>query len=59
MATMLLPLKGVIEITSLSKSSIYRFVRAGLFPKPLRISAGRVAWRDDAVSQWVESNTSV
>ena len=59
MATMLLSLKGVIEITSLSKSSIYRLVRGGQFPKPQRITVGRVAWRDDVISQWVESNTSV
>ena len=59
MATKLLSLKGVLEITSLSKSSVYRFIRAGQFPKPQRISVGRVAWRDDVISQWVESNTSV
>ena len=59
MAPKLLSLKGVIEITSLSKSSIYRLVRAGQFPKSQRITAGRVVWRSDAVSQWIQSNTSV
>jgi prophage regulatory protein len=59
MALKLLSLKGVIEITSLSKSSIYRLVRAGQFPKSQHITAGRVVWRLDAVSQWIQSNTSV
>ena len=58
MAIKLLSIAGVIEITSLSKSSIYRLVSAGKFPAPQRISTGRVAWRDDVISQWVESSTN-
>ena len=59
MVTKLLSLKGVIEMTSLSKSSIYRLVRAGQFPKSQHITAGRVVWRSDLISQWIESNTNV
>lgn len=58
MATKLHALADVIEITTLSKSTIYRFIRLGKFPAPKRISKGRVVWRDDVISEWVDSNTN-
>ncbi len=57
MAMQLLGLKGVLELTSLSKSTVYRLVRAGVFPKPQRITIGRVAWREDVISEWINSST--
>ena len=59
MTAKLLSLRGVIEKTSLSKTVIYRLIREGSFPKQLRISVGRVAWHDEAVSRWVESISNV
>ena len=49
----LLPVKAVIERTSFSRAYIYEAVRAGKFPKPIRISANRIAWPESAVADWI------
>jgi prophage regulatory protein len=46
---------GPTGITSLSRSSIYEGVRAGWFPKPLRLSPNRVAWVEAEVLGWIAS----
>ena len=49
----LLRLPAVIEITGLSRTSIYRGITAMGFPKPVKL--GRVsAWPASEVHHWVE-----
>lgn len=45
----------VERLTSLHKSSIYRLMKEGKFPKPLRLSTMRVAWRLKDIEAWIES----
>ncbi|MEC8081456.1 MAG: AlpA family phage regulatory protein [Pseudomonadota bacterium] len=45
----------VERLTSLHKSSIYRLMKEGKFPKPLRLSTMRVAWRLADIEAWVNS----
>ncbi|WP_417559213.1 helix-turn-helix transcriptional regulator [Marinomonas sp.] len=45
----------VERLTSLRKTTIYRLIKQGRFPKPLRISPMRVAWRMVDIESWVES----
>ena len=45
----------VERITSLRKTTIYRLMKQDKFPKPLRISSMRVAWRTTDIQAWVES----
>ncbi len=49
----LLRLPGVCALVGLSKSQIYRLVRAGDFPEPVRIGANSVAWSAERVNAWV------
>ena len=42
---MLLTIKQVTKLTTLSKSSVYRLLKAGSFPHPVTISPRRVGWR--------------
>lgn len=51
----LLRLALVEERTSLRKSAIYAGIRAGTFPRPVRLSANAVAWREFEVTAWIES----
>jgi prophage regulatory protein len=37
-----------------SKVSIWRWERAGQFPKRVQVSPGRVAWIESEVRQWVQ-----
>lgn len=51
-------LSKVCGLTSLSKTVIYREIRKGHFPAPIRISARRIAWRDDDLREWMNSCAS-
>jgi prophage regulatory protein len=51
----LLSLSEVRERFPLSKSTIYRGIARGTFPKPIRISAGRVAWSEHELIGWLKS----
>ncbi|EGQ8014062.1 TPA: AlpA family transcriptional regulator [Vibrio cholerae] len=46
-------LKEVIELTGLSKSSIYRMASDDKFPKPLSLGARSVGWIESEVTQWL------
>lgn len=50
----MLRLAEVKEITSLSRSEIYRRCQAGTFPKQTRISHRCARWRQSEVLNWVE-----
>lgn len=51
MAERFLPLREVLARTSLSRSTIYRLVSEGTFPKSIALGA-RVAWLESEVSAW-------
>jgi len=42
----------VERVTGLSRSSIYEKVAAGLFPQPVKLSAGAVAWVESEIAEW-------
>ena len=49
----------VCTATSLSLVTIWRLRRAGTFPQPVRLSAGRIGWRADEVEAWIAERTAV
>ena len=51
----LLRITEVLNISGLSRATLYREIALHDFPAPLRISARSVAWLQDEVMQWVES----
>ncbi|TAL44763.1 MAG: AlpA family phage regulatory protein [Methylovulum sp.] len=52
-------LKEVAEATKLSRSSIYLGVKNGTFPKPLKLSERRIAFRMDDIDSWMNSRREV
>lgn len=48
----------VLQKTTLSDTTLWRRVKAGEFPKAVRLSARRVAWPRVAVDQWVADKTA-
>ena len=52
--TRLIDLKRVREITSLGKSTIYRLIADGKFPRPVRVTERRVAWLEDDLLGWLD-----
>jgi prophage regulatory protein len=51
----ILRLKTVLDRTGLCRSTLYRKMDAGTFPKNVRISARGVGWRESAVEAWMRN----
>ncbi|QPB42171.1 helix-turn-helix transcriptional regulator [Rodentibacter haemolyticus] len=43
----------VIEITTLSATTIWRMMKRGEFPKSIKASMGRVAWYKSDIDKWL------
>ena len=55
MGDRLLRRREVEQITGMGRSSIYRFMQAGAFPRPVRVGPTAVRWRASDITRWVES----
>lgn len=51
--TKLIKLPEVIEITTLSRASIYRLIAEGKFPKQVKLSTRACAWIEQDVLSWL------
>ncbi|EOK5705060.1 AlpA family transcriptional regulator [Vibrio cholerae] len=49
----LLNLKEVIYLTGLKRSSIYKFMDEGHFPKSVSIGGRSVMWKDCDIDEWI------
>ncbi|WP_416311138.1 helix-turn-helix transcriptional regulator [Pseudomonas sp. W03] len=43
----------VLECTTLSHATMWREIKAGRFPRQIRLSPGRVGWKASEISQWM------
>jgi prophage regulatory protein len=50
-----LRIAGVMGVTGLGRSTIYRLMAEEQFPPPLRLTRRLVAWRRTDVEHWFES----
>ena len=46
------------DLTSLSRTTRWRMERRGEFPKRVRLSPGRVGWRQAEIEAWIRSRTA-
>lgn len=51
----ILRIKTVLERTGLTRSTLYRKVQQGTFPKQVAISARCTGWRESAVTEWMKN----
>jgi prophage regulatory protein len=51
----ILRIKTVLERTGLSRSTLYRKIQNGSFPKQIAISARCAGWRESAVISWMRN----
>ena len=67
-ASRLIKLKTVLEYCAFSKATLYRQIKAGHFPEPVRLTGGwddsnaasrSVAWRAEEILQWIASRQKV
>lgn len=45
---------GKPGVTGMSRTSLYRLIESGNFPKPIRPLPGIVAWRAGDIRQWLQ-----
>lgn len=52
----LLRLPAVLAMTGVSRSTLYRLVQDGKFPKPISVGTGRaVAWLESDIDKWIDT----
>lgn len=56
-STRLLRLPSVLERIPFSKSELYRRVRIGDFPAPVKLGARAVAWPESQIEQYIAALT--
>ncbi|MCY3887044.1 MAG: AlpA family transcriptional regulator [Chloroflexi bacterium] len=39
--------------TGLARSTLYRMMDEGMFPRPVRIGRRAVAWSEEAIERWI------
>jgi prophage regulatory protein len=54
MPSKILRLPSVLEISGLSRSSIYLRVAQGIFPKQVSLGARAIGWRESDIQTWIE-----
>jgi prophage regulatory protein len=51
----LIRLREVRRRVGLGASTVYRYLAAGKFPRPIEIGGGRVAWLESEIDAWIAS----
>ena len=51
-------LPAVIQATGLGRSTIYRLVANGAFPRPVHLGPRAIAWRWSDLEQWSATRTA-
>jgi prophage regulatory protein len=51
-------LPAVIQVTGLGRSTIYRLVANGAFPRPVHLGPRAIAWRWSDLEQWSATRTA-
>ncbi|MRR56984.1 MAG: AlpA family phage regulatory protein [Deltaproteobacteria bacterium] len=47
--------KEAREITSLSRTSIWRYERDGCFPRRIKLGRGAIGWRERDIYEWLNT----
>ena len=48
-------LKNVIEVTGMSRSTIYRLMEQSKFPKPMKLSQRIIGFLEEDIDQWIQN----
>jgi prophage regulatory protein len=51
----ILRINAVLEMTGLSRSTLYRKIERGEFPKQIKLSERCAGWRQSAVNAWMRN----
>lgn len=48
--------RDVLGLTTWGDTTLWRQVKAGQFPQPVKLTPGRVAWPRKAVHEWLDDH---
>ena len=51
----ILRIKTFLERTGLSRSTLYRRIESGTFPRQIKIAERCAGWRESAVNEWLKN----
>lgn len=51
----ILRLKDVIARTGLSRPTIYRWIKLGIFPAQVQLGPNSIGWRESDIQTWIAS----
>jgi len=51
-------LPEILRITGVGTSSIYRWMDKKIFPRPVHLTPGTVAWREGDIARWQQDRFS-
>ncbi len=51
----ILRLPRVKNKTGLGRSTLYNHIKAGLFPKPIKLGLSAVGWLENEIEEWISS----
>jgi len=51
----ILRIQSVISITGLPRSTIYAYIKKGLFPKSIKLGERSVGWLEEDIESWIKS----
>lgn len=59
----LIKIQTVLEVCVVSRATLYRQIKAGYFPEPVRLTGGKssrsVAWREEEIQNWIAERQKV
>jgi len=55
----IIKLKEVMNLTSLSRASIYRYLKENTFPSQIKIGVRSVGWKESEILDWIELRPTV
>jgi prophage regulatory protein len=50
-----LRMERVNEATGLAKSTVYKYMAAGIFPKPIHLGPRCVGWLEEEILAWIDA----
>lgn len=54
----ILRIKSVIDMTGIPRSSLYRFVKSGHFPAPIKLGPRAAGWLETDIQAWIAGRQS-
>lgn len=58
MSVRIIRLRDVMAITGLSRSTLYQYIKSGIFPAQIKLGMRCVGWIEQDVQQWIQDKMS-